>query len=47
MKFLIVGMLWLCCMGSALAECYLDGQAYDEGTVVSGYVCSGGEWNKL
>ncbi|MFK7857341.1 MAG: hypothetical protein AB8B64_00885 [Granulosicoccus sp.] len=33
--------------GLAFAQCHLDGSMYDEGEVVAGYVCKGGEWEEL
>ena len=33
--------------GVAIANCHLDGSIYQEGDVVSGYVCKDGDWVQL
>ena len=33
--------------GVTLAECHLDGRIYEEGAVVAGYICNGGNWQEM
>ena len=44
MKFQIGLLLLLLTPLIAMAQCHLDGQVYEEGTQVGGYICRAGQW---
>ncbi len=46
MKILKSMLLFVVLTTPAFAECVLNGVIYPEGSIVSGYVCVGGEWQE-